>query len=51
MMSVYSSKIARIAFDASRYFINCGGTTVRCGQSRIAWAVGIAERTPNLRAS
>ena len=43
MISVKSEKIARIAFDASRYLPIWGATTVSDGHRRMACAVGIAE--------
>ncbi len=43
-----SSKTCR---DTERYFPKSGVTTTSFGQSRTARAIGIAERTPNARAS
>jgi hypothetical protein len=48
---VTDRKMAKTCCDAARYFWNCGGTMTRSGQRRTARAIGIAERTPNARAS
>src|SRR3954468_16676126 len=44
-------KIANTACDAARYRLNSGLTITNEGQRRTARAIGIAERTPNARAS
>jgi hypothetical protein len=44
-------KISNTAFDAARYCEKFGATMRSEGQSRTAPAIGIADRTPNARAS
>jgi hypothetical protein len=48
---VQSRRIAITWPDTARYFSKSGRTIASCGQSRTARAIGIAERTPNSRAS
>ena len=48
---VTARKIAITPFDTSEYASNRGGSTVALGHSRRARAIGIAECTPNFRAS
>ncbi len=35
---------------SARYLAKSGLMTVACGQSRSAWNIGMAERTPEIRA-
>ena len=44
-------KMANTACDAARYRLKSGLTITSEGQSRTARAIGIADRTPNARAS
>ncbi len=48
---VTSRKMANTCCDTARYFWKSGRTMTSDGQSRTARDIGIAERTPNLRAS
>ena len=43
--------MSKMRFDISRYRPKSGGTTTRSEHRRTARAIGIAERTPNCRAS
>ncbi len=47
---VRSNISARTCFDTAAYFAMSGGMTVACGHSRRASNMGIAERTPKVRA-
>jgi hypothetical protein len=44
-------KMSNTVFETERYRSNDGRTMTRCGHSRTARAIGIADRTPNARAS
>ena len=44
-------KIANTCCETARYFEKSGGTMARSGHSRTARDIGMADRTPNVRAS
>jgi hypothetical protein len=49
--SVTAWNVAMIASEIWEYRVKSGSTTMPCGQSRRALPIGIAEVTPNRRAS
>ena len=50
-MSVTAWKVAMIASEIWEYRVKSGSMTIACGQSRRALPIGIADVTPNRRAS
>ena len=48
---VTARKRSNTCCETARYLRKSGGTTIRSGQSRTAFAIDRAERTPNRRAS
>ena len=50
MISVAARNIARMSFDTALYFAMSGGNTTACEHASNALNIGIAERTPYLRA-
>ena len=51
MMAPVSARSCMMICDSARYRSMRGGTKMAVGHKRPAVALGMAERTPNLRAS